>query len=153
MPRVSKRAHRRRREYKELHILQLMTGHDMFNDAFGARGEEDWDAMRECWEQWRDVLLPWYIEIHPGERPFAWWRFETDVPWDTDWDDEEQESKVSYLWRHNLLTSKELEVVSGPDWDLNDYHRQCGGRPVVGLEGIRKWMRGEPYTVWRAPMV
>ena len=153
MPRVSKRAHRRRREFKALHILQLKTGCDMFRDAFGDRGEEDWDAMQECWEQWKGKLLPWYISIHPGERPFAWWRFETDIPPDTDWWADDQESQTSYLWRHGLLTPEELKIVTGPDWDSDDYHRQYGGRPFVSLDGIRQWMRGEPYTVCRSPMV
>jgi len=155
MPRVSKRTHRRWQQHTACHISHLMSGHYVFPDiegGFGRHGEEDWSAMRECWEQWRDVLLPWYIEIHPGERPFAWWRFETGLPWEIDWWADDQESQTSYLWRHGLLTPEELKIVTGPDWDVDDYKRQHGGRPFVCLKGIRQWMRGDPYTVWRSSM-
>lgn len=31
------------------------------------------DDLRDAWELTRDVLLPKFIEEHPGRRPFAWW--------------------------------------------------------------------------------
>jgi len=42
------------------------------------RGREvDYDAMREGWEVLRDTILPEFIAEHPGQRPFAWWLFDS----------------------------------------------------------------------------
>ena len=78
MPRLRRRKHRRRTEYNEHHRSALLTGNAYF--CFRTKGDlrnNDLVAMREAWEYLKDGLLPEFIEENPGERPWAWWEFDS----------------------------------------------------------------------------
>ena len=78
MPRVKRRAHRRRTTWGQGHIIQLQTGHAYFRDeSFGneSRRTLDDDLMRAAWEELGDELLDDWITKSPGTRPYAWWRY------------------------------------------------------------------------------
>ena len=36
--------------------------------------------IRRAWEQHREYLLAQWISQHPGTRPWAWWRFDDEIP-------------------------------------------------------------------------
>jgi hypothetical protein len=83
MPRVNRRPKRRRAGYDEHHIRHLLNGvylHDGCGFATKPRGYSgdptDYDEMRRAWEELRHELLPRFIAEHPGQRPFAWWKFD-----------------------------------------------------------------------------
>jgi hypothetical protein len=82
MARVNRRAKKRRDGYDEQHISQLLRGVALSPGCgFRTHGHEsDFDAMREGWEALRDTLLPEFIAEHPGERPYAWWKFDAPEP-------------------------------------------------------------------------
>jgi hypothetical protein len=56
-----------------LEYLEL--GHNYFGDGFGP--DPDVDEMRAVWKQHRAELL---TEARPGNRPWAWWQFESPEP-------------------------------------------------------------------------
>ena len=82
MPRVKRRAHRRRTAYGFGHVFQLFCGHDFARPpGFG----DDLDAMRTAWPILRaDVFA--YLEKRRAAgrtdmlRPWGWWEFETPEP-------------------------------------------------------------------------
>jgi hypothetical protein len=83
MPRVNRRPKRRRAGYDEHHIRHMLTGTYIcpgLGFATNPRGccgdDTDYKAMREAWELMRGELLAAFIAEHPGQRPFAWWRFD-----------------------------------------------------------------------------
>lgn len=79
MPRVRRRAKRRRTGYTDAHVYQLLSGHDFFGSAFGRDdlvSRCDLGAMREAWRELRAGLLADWIAEHPGTRPYAWWTFD-----------------------------------------------------------------------------
>jgi hypothetical protein len=78
MPRVKKRT-KLRRDLTDHHVTQLLTGFDFFGDAFG-KGKPNLEDMRDAWDSLRDELLPKFIAENPGERPFAWWKFDAPEP-------------------------------------------------------------------------
>ena len=82
MPRVRRRAKRRKAGYTDRHLAHLLKGHGFFDD-FGHDGPNsrcDWGAMRQAWEELRDDLLPAWIAENPGTRPYAWWAFDAPEP-------------------------------------------------------------------------
>lgn len=92
MPRVNKRAKRRKSGYTTWHIYFLRAGHDFglgagFDDPKRQNPfDESYDieAVKEAWEIFRDELvLDWILmdvdEDHRGgpfSRPWAWWRID-----------------------------------------------------------------------------
>lgn len=79
MPRVSRKAKRRRAGYTEDEIRMLLKGYDFFGGTFGTtRRHGPWQtpAMKAAWEHLRSELLPEYIRNHPGQRPYSWWLYE-----------------------------------------------------------------------------
>ena len=80
MPRVMRRAHRRRSEWTNPHRLQLLYGHDFLGDAFGDGDRFDADLAREAWGDLRQDLLADHIREHPGTRPWGWWTFDAREP-------------------------------------------------------------------------
>ncbi|OWK18291.1 hypothetical protein AJ88_03620 [Mesorhizobium amorphae CCBAU 01583] len=38
------------------------------------------ECMRSEWERYRDYMLEQNAIDHPGERPYAWWIFDRDMP-------------------------------------------------------------------------
>ena len=77
MPRVKRKAHRRRCEWTDLHRLQLLHGHDFLGDAFGNDEAFDADCARDAWNDLGDEVLAEHIREHPGTRPWGWWAFES----------------------------------------------------------------------------
>ena len=82
MPRVKRRAHRRRAAYGFGHVFQLFCGHDFARPpGFG----DDTGAMRAAWPTLRaDVFA--YLEKRRAAgrtdqlRPWGWWQFESPEP-------------------------------------------------------------------------
>ena len=80
MPRVKRKAHRRRRAWTDLHRLQLLHGHDFMGDAFGNDEAFDVDSARLAWSELRDELIAEWIAESPGSRPFGFWMFDAPEP-------------------------------------------------------------------------
>ena len=78
MPRIKKKAHRRRSEWTDQHRGQLITGFDHLGDAFGREdhGTLDMDRVRDAWADLGDELLAEHVREHPGTRPWAWWQID-----------------------------------------------------------------------------
>ena len=77
MPRVSRKNKRRRRpvEYTPRHLRELKTGLcDHFNDLFDG---DLFPPKTIAWAELRDELMPAFIAEHPGQRPYAWWLFDS----------------------------------------------------------------------------
>lgn len=68
----------RRLEYDDDHVSAMLKG-TWFRwwDGFGhyRRGPNE-TALRTAWECLRDDLLPEYIALNLGARPWAWWRYD-----------------------------------------------------------------------------
>ena len=77
MPRVRRRVKERRASVTTDHVHQLLTGRFWF-DGFIRPGNRDGcdDEMRPVWAALRDDLLQQWIQLYPGSRPYAWWRFD-----------------------------------------------------------------------------
>lgn len=60
--------------------------------------------VRAAWTEHRDRILPRFIEQHPGYRPWAWWRFESD-------EGAAPEDETAYLAEHDLLSLAEREAM------------------------------------------
>ena len=80
MPRVTRRPHRRRSEWTNLHRLQLLHGHDFLSGAFGEGESFDAESARDCWGELREELLAEHICERPRTRPAAWWWFDSPEP-------------------------------------------------------------------------
>ncbi|MQA88726.1 MAG: hypothetical protein GEU90_00630 [Gemmatimonas sp.] len=101
------------------HLVQLLTGNDHFDDAFGRGDNFDEQWAREVWAERREELIrywrrggsvplaevaakPWHdyvawIEGSADTMPWAWWRFDAPEPRPP------HESERVYLRRHGLL--------------------------------------------------
>ena len=78
MPRIKRRAHRRKLAWGKGHTDQLLSGHGYsFAENFGneSRGTLDEDLMRSAWEELGAELLDGWIAENPFSRPYAWWRY------------------------------------------------------------------------------
>ena len=73
MPRQKQKI-KARRGYKKAHISALLWPPFIAQEAFGDN-PTDWPAMRACWLDYWDTILPIWIENCPGTRPYAWWCF------------------------------------------------------------------------------
>jgi len=92
MPRIKKRAHRRRRviEYGNTHRRFLLTGRAFWHEDVepffqpspdGKGGAQvDGAAVEAAWRELEDELLPAFIHKNPGRRPWAWWAFDAPEP-------------------------------------------------------------------------
>ena len=134
MPRRSRHQRRQRIVYSESQRLQLETGIDFFEDAWGNGDQFDARAAAVAWSRLREEMLVAHVAEHPCTRPWAWWRFEElppratvrpkarDIPpepsrpypWDRpcpSWEamrrGEWFEAQAEYLRRHGLLTRSE----------------------------------------------
>lgn len=81
MPSLRRRAKRKSEGYNEWHVLQLQEGFDLWGaagplGAFGNDDEFDEPAARAAWEILREQIMADWIAQHPGQRPWAWWRFD-----------------------------------------------------------------------------
>ena len=77
MPRIKRRAHRRKLVWGRGHTVQLQTGHSYFHDeSFGRedRGTLDIYLVRSVWVDLGPELLAQWIAEHPRTRPWAWWK-------------------------------------------------------------------------------
>lgn len=73
MPKYLRRQHKR----LDTHLtLGLVTGRFYFD----FNGGRDVEAIRVCWEEHREHVLEDFINEHPGERPWAWWKFDSREP-------------------------------------------------------------------------
>ena len=50
------------------------------NDLRLSRFFDDGERIRLAWEQHRPALMSEWIQQHPGTRPWAWWKFDDDIP-------------------------------------------------------------------------
>ena len=83
MPRIKRRAHRRKLVWGRGHTVQLQTGHSYFEDeSFGREdhGTLDPEKVREAWADLGPELLEQWIAEHPGTRPWAWWHLAAPEP-------------------------------------------------------------------------
>ncbi|MDZ4779595.1 MAG: hypothetical protein SGJ19_05025 [Planctomycetia bacterium] len=69
MPSIRRR-NKHRSQYTQLEYYAVASGHDFFGSF---KTEDDW---REAWQAMKDELLPAFIQQCPGQRPWAWWKFE-----------------------------------------------------------------------------
>jgi hypothetical protein len=74
-------------------------------------GSGDMSRVKQDWDEWKAVLVPEWIELHPGSRPIGWWLFDSPTPARTPYalPDFETESELERLDRYNLLTPDERE--------------------------------------------
>jgi hypothetical protein len=108
---ILKRKRLSRTGYTDEQKQVLLTGEDLFCDAFpGTHPERDNynDVIRPAWDDLRAELLPAFIRENPGRRPWAWWQF--DAP-------ERRsrcvyESQLAYLRRLSLVTPEEKRLVA-----------------------------------------
>jgi hypothetical protein len=56
----------------------LLTGHDWPTLLDGPDLDED--QLRAEWERLREDLLLEHTSLHPGQRPWGWWRWESPEP-------------------------------------------------------------------------
>ena len=167
MPRVSRRSHRRRVSYNDLHMYQLLAGHGFFTeDLFGHHLNPDLVAIEKAWRLLQDDLLSLHVSKLPGTRPWAWWVFDAPEPrqciegeHDCPRRDESMlrdnkttyfgrspiyacpqcweechETQTAYLFRLNLLTPEEREII--PDdywWPYEEDHQ------TLSMEEIKRW--------------
>lgn len=80
MPRGIVRRAKARIVWTQAHRRQLLTGHDMFDTAFGRDDDIDTNEAFASWMELRGELLPSFIAMHPGRRPWAWWAFDASEP-------------------------------------------------------------------------
>ena len=104
---------------------------------FGKGSAGNTQLLSDFWDAVRDVLLPAWIQEHPGTRPFAWWRFthKQERPIIKEWKGfirenwlmhsflhthvhngrgkrPMQESERDYLERHDLLDAAERSAMT-----------------------------------------
>ena len=129
------RLKRRGSSWTAEHRKILMSGLDYF-DLFTDETEQ-----AACWRELKTEILPEFIAVNPGSRPWAWWEFDMPVgsrreaisgrhPWDDPefrlpkelWFGEprflrecdlsiEYETEASFLERLNLLFGCELKCL------------------------------------------
>lgn len=83
MPRI-RRHSKRKRVLESQHIIELITGHDFFNDAF--RGDEEW--RREAWRELREYIMNFWNDPNQTSMELAGSVFERErwvarrkLPW------------------------------------------------------------------------
>ena len=86
--------------------MQLLTGWDYLQNAFGEGDAFDDDAARECWESLRDDITAKWLRDRPLSRPWAWWRYERGMarPYGAS-------VQRVYLHAHGLLSPAEVEMI------------------------------------------
>ena len=106
MPRVKRRAHRRRAAYGFGHVFQLFCGHDFARPpGFGA----DAEAMRTAWPILRAAVFAYLEKRRAAGRtdqikPWGWWAYESPEPRSGEEPrDEDDESERDQLERLGLL--------------------------------------------------
>ena len=71
---------------------------------------EKFTITPEKWFKYREQVMSWWIENHPGTRPTFWWRFEKDgichvyPAWS-------EKKKQKYLIKNKLLTPEEIKFL------------------------------------------
>ena len=54
----------------------LLNGFSFFGEGYPESDPAAMKRMRADWQRHRDELLPEWIALHPGSRPWAWWAFD-----------------------------------------------------------------------------
>jgi len=94
------RKSRSRREWSDAHRIQLQTGHDYFDEAWGPRSSwsaADLDEMRSAWSDCQDAVLADHLERFPCSRPWAWWQFSSPEPRDEAIEQREQLQRLEAI--------------------------------------------------------
>lgn len=78
--------------------------------ALSLRIEEGTQKARTAWEKHREIVLPRWIEKHPGTRPVAWWRFEAPAHEGVG-DRSPREVQARFLAVRGLLDKAEIRVI------------------------------------------
>jgi hypothetical protein len=139
----ARRTRATRREYSAADVKMLLDGRWWGFTSFGpdtpdmtprdkeARSE----AARRAWfELWQD-LLPLFIDVNPGCRPWAWWQWDAPEPIG------DGETEYDYLKRHGLLTPEETETLNG----------QPRERESITFAAIRDWGWQTMVNPWQQP--
>ncbi len=75
MPRFSRKSKRRSGGENEHLVEHLLEGNCL--DCLIDPATHDRQDLRQEWNRLRDTLLPAFVREHPGERPWAWWEFDS----------------------------------------------------------------------------
>lgn len=84
--------------------------------------------LRQCWDRYRDMILPKFIEENPFDRPWAWFQFESGGYYHLSRAD--KRTKRGFLTWAKLLTDREKD--KGNKEQEKPVTRQ--GRPLTQVE-------------------
>lgn len=63
------------RKYQPEHVKALVQPTFFADEGFDSK-----EAMADCWNKYRQVILSVWIQHYPGTRPLAWWAFDALEP-------------------------------------------------------------------------
>jgi hypothetical protein len=67
----------------EQHLMMLLNGRAFFQHLcpeLFRNNALDLDAVRRLWDEFKRDILPRYITLKPGHRPWCWWQFDSPEP-------------------------------------------------------------------------
>jgi hypothetical protein len=111
MATIRRKTKQRQQDFEVLdrfQIRHLLEGHPLlFWKGFKTIGD-----FAAAWTFHRDVLLPSFIDQHPGHRPFAWWLLE-----------HRQERPVVAAWATPEIAEAHRRII--PDFAFEFLHNDC----------------------------